>query len=64
MESASETIPPWPRGATPLCAVVRVKTCGKSARANSVTGSWGKPHPEQDRAADVLPVHYVGGCVA
>lgn len=30
---------------------VRVKTCGKSARANAAMYSWGKPYLEQDKAA-------------
>gem|GEM_PF-4696884 len=56
MESAAETIPPL--------FEVRVKTCGKSARASSAMGSWGKPRPEQDRAVSTLPVRYTHGYVA
>ena len=33
---------------------VRVKTCGKSARAFPVMGVWGKPHFEQDKIGKVV----------
>ena len=43
MESATERIPPTP------CELVRVKTCGKSARVDTAMYLRGKPHPEQDK---------------
>ncbi len=32
-----------------LTSMVRVKTCGKSARACLAIGMWGKPYLEQDK---------------
>jgi hypothetical protein len=60
-ESATENIPPKPRGhARP----VRVKRCGKSAPRRWQHRRQGKPHPEQDRIGEQRCAHTAPGLVA
>lgn len=57
MDSATEIKPPF------IFEKVRVKMCGKSARAYAAMYMWGKPYLEQDKIGmcrSFVPVKHAG----